>query len=404
VTEYSDEEIRKLIFPWDITNSLFPQQFGRIFWDYHLKLDENNYQMYLVESNSTPAYKPLSDEEFVDVYGEKPWKILNKILAKFPILDYHVNSPEGLGRHQTYEYQLISNSTTGLTINHNSLSSGEKVLMGLISMIFRMRIDKELPKLVLFDEVDSNLHPSMIKVFLEVITETLINSGSKAILVSHSPTTIALAPEESIHLVHKHGLDRLVKADKRHSLDILTEGYATLSQGLQLFERTKDTKLSIITEGRNVNYLSKVIELHKIKNVEVIKDIENMTGVSQLHTLRDFFSKVKVTNKILFVFDCDAGKGSSSCGMVNSYYLPHNQHNSIAKKGIENMFPEHLFENFSVLIKRPNKPEAKSFDSDCKKSFEEHITMRSNLDDFSNFKELIAVIRNLVSEPKEITA
>jgi hypothetical protein len=48
-------------------------------------------------------------------------------------------------------------------------------------------------------------------------------------LVSHSPTTIASAPEDSIYVMSKSGLNRVEKKSKSDALAILTEGFATIN-------------------------------------------------------------------------------------------------------------------------------------------------------------------------------
>jgi len=56
---------------------------------------------------------------------------------------------------------------------------------------------------LLLDEVDASLHPSMIKNLLDVIEKIFLKNGCKVILATHSPTTVALAPEESIYEISK---------------------------------------------------------------------------------------------------------------------------------------------------------------------------------------------------------
>lgn len=402
VNKLSDIEFRNLLTPWNEENKLFPLELGKIFWDYHLKIHNNQYQRYLVEQGYKPFFTPLSDIEFKDRYGEKPWQMMNSVLSKYPLFDYHVNSPEGLAPYDTYQYQLISNSDKNVCINPQTLSSGEKTLMALMCMLFKMRINQKFPKLILFDEVDANLHPSMIKVFFEVIRTALIDNGSNVILVTHSPSSIAFIPDESIYVLHKIGKDRLVKASQKEALNILTEGYATLEQGLTLFEQEKETKLLILTEGRNTHFIKKLLNLNNIQNVEIVFDLESMTGTGQLKTLYNFFSKTSPTYKILFILDCDAKVELSSQGNILSYYLPKNNENTIAQKGIENMFDEHLFEDYCVTTTMPNGDTRKSFHAGSKKEFEDFIINRSNKDDFNKFEDLLALIKNLTTEPADL--
>ncbi|MDE2385691.1 MAG: ATP-binding protein, partial [Alphaproteobacteria bacterium] len=86
-----------------------------------------------------------------------------------------------------------------------------------------------LPKLLLFDEVDAPLHPSMSKIYIDSIQHSLVEkSGLSVIATTHSPTTVALAPEESIYLMQPDGLG-LRKVSKSEALNVLTEGVPTLA-------------------------------------------------------------------------------------------------------------------------------------------------------------------------------
>jgi hypothetical protein len=70
----------------------------------------------------------------------------------------------------------------------------------------------------------------MTQSILRTIQEVLINRhGIKVILTTHSPSTVALAPEESLHVMNKIGEKRVQKTTKDKALAILTTGVPTLS-------------------------------------------------------------------------------------------------------------------------------------------------------------------------------
>jgi energy-coupling factor transporter ATP-binding protein EcfA2 len=86
-----------------------------------------------------------------------------------------------------------------------------------------------LPKMILLDEVDAPLHPSMSKNLINTIQKTLVASyGMKTILTTHSPSTIAMAPEEAVYVMRADapGLHKCSRAD---ALNILTVGVPTLA-------------------------------------------------------------------------------------------------------------------------------------------------------------------------------
>src|SRR5207253_7507717 len=71
------------------------------------------------------------DKEFLRVYGEPPWLLVNKIIADAD-LDYHTNFPKDQDEDETFNFKLINN-LSGAEINFSDLSGGEKVIMSLRS-------------------------------------------------------------------------------------------------------------------------------------------------------------------------------------------------------------------------------------------------------------------------------
>ena len=260
--------------------------------------------------------------------------------------------------------------------------------MALVASIYKSSSDKIFPDVLLLDEVDASLHPTMIKNMLNTIEKIFLTRGVKIILVSHSPTTIALAPEESIFLMNKSGLNRVEKKSKSEALSILTQGYATIDEGLKLFDEVAKNEITIITEGENSSFLEKMLELYKINDVEVIKGLESMSGKNQLSTLFEFFSKTNHSKKVLFVWDCDVKLKLNSENNTFPFVLP-KQDNFIAKKEIENMFPKDLLDDFCNKVEKSRGEKYTTFNKDRKKDFKNHILSRSKKEDFVNFSCLI---------------
>ncbi len=163
--------------------------------------------------------------------------------------------------------------------------------MALVASVYKASADKLFPDVLLLDEVDASLHPSMMKNMLEVVDDIFLRQSVKVILVTQSPTTIALAPEDSVHIMNPNGAERIVKTTRQEALTILTQGYATLDEGLKLFDEVANAKLTIITEGNNTAFLRKALELNGVDGVKVLEGAESKSGCTQLKTLFDFFYK-----------------------------------------------------------------------------------------------------------------
>jgi ABC-type glutathione transport system ATPase component len=85
------------------------------------------------------------------------------------------------------------------------------------------------PKLLLLDEIDAPLHPSMARTILDIIIKTLLGVyGIEVLATTHSPSTVALAPEDALYAM-REGQPGLTKVTKDEALSILTVGVPTLS-------------------------------------------------------------------------------------------------------------------------------------------------------------------------------
>ncbi len=235
----------------------------------------------------------------------------------------------------------------------------------------------------------------MMRNMLDVVKNVFLSQGVEVILVTHSPTTIALAPEDSLYIMNREGSKRVEKTSRQDALAILTQGFATIDEGLRLFDDVARNQLTIITEGHNVSFLKKSLELNNIQNVDVMAGLEGITGKTQLKTLFDFFSKAPHENKVLFVWDCDVTYQLNECNNTYPFIFAVNEANKIAKKGIENLFDEKVFEGFKTRVIKSNEDVLEDFDGTRKRDFEMMIMNRSNGADFHNFSPFVEKVRKL---------
>ena len=396
IHDLTHDDFLKLYKPYTFKNDFLPQQLGRIIWDYYHRYRNNQVNRYENEKNGM-NYPVMEEEDFIAIYGQKPWILINEILETFHTLKYRVPSPESSDNNGSFQLKLRHIENPVLEIEFSQLSSGERVLMALVASVYRSATDGHFPDLLLLDEVDASLHPSMMKNMLNVIEHVFLQHGVKVILVTHSPTTLALAPEESIYIMNRSGLNRIEKKSKAEALSILTQGFATIEQGLHLLDQVAQSKITLLTEGHNSEIIKKALELYGVIDVTVLKGIEDMSGETQLKTLFDFFAKIEHENKVIFVWDCD----SSSCKKLEAknntfpFRMPRDEKNQIAKKGIENAFPEALFSDYKKTI-TPSQGEAITmFDDARKKDFQAHIISRNTKEDFVNFSSLIEEINRI---------
>lgn len=394
IDEIEHDEFVRLYKPYAFKNDFLPNQLGKVFWDYYVKYRNNEVNEFENEKYGK-NYEVLSEADFIKLHGEKPWDMVNKILRVFDTLQYQITSPEGLNIFENFQLTLKHIERENLSIDFSTLSSGEKILMALVASVYKSSADRHFPDILLLDEVDASLHPSMMKNMLDVIRDVFLKQQVKVFLVTHSPTTIALAPEESIYVVNRSGSNRIEKKSKSDALSILTQGFATLEQGLKIFDEVARSNLTIITEGNNSRLVSVALSLHGVNDVEVLSGVEGASGKNQLKTLFDFLSRTNHRNKVIFVWDCDVTYTLEPSGNTFPYILAHNPENNIAKAGIENMFPESLFDGFKKTITLSTGEVKTEFDGSRKRDFENFVLGRNSQHDFSNFSALVAEVQRI---------
>ena len=235
---------------------LFQQSFSRLFSAYQRNWRAN--QLRGIGKANGENIVALSDEEFVQKYGTPPWDYLNEVL-EVANLDFRINAPFQWD-DRPYE-PILTDAKRDIQIKFADLSSGERVIMSFALCLYHVndpRAAIEYPKVLLFDEIDAPLHPSMTSSLLRTIEKTLVNDRQiKVILTTHSPSTVALSPPESIFAMSKIGPTRVQRCSKDAALGILTAGVPTLSVN---FEKRRQ----IFVESKyDVEFYSSLYELSR---------------------------------------------------------------------------------------------------------------------------------------------
>jgi len=213
------------------TDFIFDIRIENLFYGYALKRF-NNQNDYHKKRKNRDRNNSISDADFIKKFPP-PWLEINNILLKHSLnLEIIDIKPEAF--HLNY-YLNISfiNTTNGNKILFKDLSSGEKIIVGLIIRIFfTNRYTKELkfPDCIVLDEPDAYLHPEMTNLLLDVLYNTFMNLlGMKVIVTTHSPSTVALTPAESIFELKNGNNSSLKKISKDDALKILTGNLPLLS-------------------------------------------------------------------------------------------------------------------------------------------------------------------------------
>lgn len=171
-------------------------KFSSWFEAYSTTWERNRMLRYYSETHGE-HHSWFKDEEFYARFGPKPWDLANEVLEqcgasyRFSAPKFAMDGNQGVWVHNVQ----VDGATSSYEISE--LSTGERVVLGVISLLYRAtpsRAITPLPKLLLLDEIDASLHPAYTKALISVLVKTLVEKcGVKVILVTHSPSTVALA-------------------------------------------------------------------------------------------------------------------------------------------------------------------------------------------------------------------
>lgn len=211
-------------------DDFFNSQIELIFYNYAKRRDENA-RAYFEKREYGDENNAVSDEEFIKQHCP-PWKLMNDILERHNIDFEFLPIERKFEREAPLDFRMVKKSL-GKAIDFNNLSSGEKVIIGLILKLFTGEYygsELSFPDLLILDEPDAPLHPEMSKLLIEVLEGSFVKCYRINVLfTTHSPSTIALAPEYSIYQLQNGPTTKLTKISKDEALKILTSFIPTLS-------------------------------------------------------------------------------------------------------------------------------------------------------------------------------
>lgn len=292
----------------------------------HVVIDYNLIQYYYIAYLPTPNSNAFSTNLgflFIQYwarikagleYKESPLEVFNQV-AKEAGFRYTLQEPIINENETNVIIKLYDNETENL-VDINSLSSGEKVILSLVLAIYTSNTDAQFPEIILFDEPDAYLHPSMSRFMLDVLQNVFVKEkGIKVIMSTHSPSTVALAPDYSLYKMDRN-LGYIVKTDKKEAITLLSEGIFTFEEGIQSFNLIKSSSKSAIlcVEGKtDVLHIETAIKkLSRTLDIEII----NLHDASNLASfIKSIPSAILGDRKIIGLFDNDS-EGRSNYNQI----------------------------------------------------------------------------------------
>ncbi|KPJ67284.1 MAG: hypothetical protein AMJ43_05335 [Coxiella sp. DG_40] len=188
----------------------------------------------------------VKENKACDYIGHPPpWKLINRLFDKYGF-HYHINEPPRQNRYMARFFDKENNKTQ---IPFSELSSGEQIIITLILWAYNEKLGGK-NKVLLLDEFDAHLNPSLSKMLIDVIKNTLVNKfGIQVIMTTHSPSTVAHVDDEDLFWMERS--EPIKDSSKKEIIPILSSGIMTYQEASGLLECVvkSDSKVIIFTEG-----------------------------------------------------------------------------------------------------------------------------------------------------------
>ena len=362
--------------------------------------------------------------ELINRYRSKsppPWEALREILSAMRsaagddgLFDFDFSDPEshhlGLDNCEQFSFKAeMTNRTTGARYELDSLSSGERILMGLCLASFNHQyLGRRPPRLLLLDELDAVLHPSMVSALVETLKTLFVSKGTRVLMTSHSPMSVAALEESSIFRVARTGGHvEISRTSKAEAINELSEGLATVDMGLRI-AAYDDARVTILTEGQNAKHLKRWVELNFPEGVRVFEGLERHSNNKQLLMYGRLLAKMNTNTHFVIVWDCDSANQASILrselpvdAKITPYAFANRLDNTITPKGIENNYDEDILEEYSTKTTRSDGTVlSRGFQNNRKTEFADHVLREGTPQYFTNFQCLHNIVIGIL-EPME---
>lgn len=345
-----------------------------------------------------------------------PWETLREILSamrdasgEIGLFDFEFSDPDehqlNMGNYEEFGFKSeMTNRTTGAQYELDWLSSGEKVLMALCIVWFNQYLGRRRPRLLLLDELDAVLHPSMAAALVETLKTLFVAQGTKVLMTSHSPMTVAAVEEADIfRVVRTGGRVEVSPTTKSEAINELSEGLATVDAGLRIAAHD-EAKVTILTEGNNAKHLKRWVQLNFPADVHVFEELGEHTNDGQLLEYGRLLGRVQTNTHFVVVWDCDAASKAEALrqdlpgtAKVTPYAFPRRPDNAIASRGIENNYDEDILGPYSTTTTGSDgRLLGRGFQGDRKTEFADHVLRHGTREYFTNFEDLHKLVSELL--------
>ncbi len=281
-------------------------------------LKEYIYKLLMEQFSSLESIiQKMSDKIYQDFKSKssktktkKLWEYINDELLEYNqkgYFNYKLVSPQNYASNYDIAFVRFNKNKDNNKekyIYFDSLSSGEKIIFELICYYFVAK-DSDL-EMIMLDEFDANLNPSLAKKYVQIIKEKFKNI--KIILTTHSPSTVVeILPEELFELKESNELKCANNEEgKRDILKRLAPQFVYYGEfGVLESIFNQKYELIVFVEGKNdVSNFEKYLKNYRYKFIEC-KGACNMPDLVKTFKVIPFFKDLVKNKNIVFLFDFD---------------------------------------------------------------------------------------------------
>lgn len=268
---------------------------------------------------------------------------------------YCIVAPQNKKREFELKDKLRKNKSQ--TIKVSDLSPGERLnLLTLLWLFENSGLDTINQKsIMLLDEPDAHLHPSLTKEFLDTITDTIVKKyGIQVIMTSHNPTTVAMAHKHNLFVMEDAKAPKPAQS-KQQIMKLLTSDFVNINETFRI----------VFVEADNDAKFFSIVENALIRSGKLIPSAQlayRAHGQKNHHGIENSSCDmvIRLLDKLVYTHDVDQSLCDFIFGLVDGDNKPAiNRPNlkSLSRYSIENYIydPVHLF--FYFLEYYPTLPE-----------------------------------------------
>ena len=302
-----------------------------------------------------------------------------------------------------------------------SLSEGQSQLFHLFTTIIRygdrgninmsIRLS-EITGVVLIDEIDAHLHPSLQYEILPQLIQLF--PKVQFIVSSHSPLFL-------LGMERTFGRDGFTILELPTGSRISSERFTEFRKAFEYYQSTESfdkqieqrfaqgNKPLVLTEGPlDVRYIQTALTLLGKEDLLNSFDIEpvgmeggnqsRLGGASGLDKFRNVYEvhPSLFHRPILLLYDCDTNKQDGQVDQLWGRVIPSNDENAEVTNGIENLFPTNLFEDRFYRKSSPKGDGGYLLELRKREFCDWICEEQQNADDFEKFDRIVEILEEFI--------